>query len=83
MCNFLSALVLRNGDILTHPMIDSHSELVEHFKVPDATHTHQHTVSEIRGGTVSEIKEHPFYTLVLSDQAKAFLRERGVLKEAK
>ena len=35
MCNFLSALVLRNGDVLTHPMLDSHSDLVTYFKLPD------------------------------------------------
>ncbi len=35
MCNFLSAVVLKNGDILSHPTIDSHSELVEYFKLPD------------------------------------------------
>ncbi len=37
MCNFLSALVLRNGDVLTHPMLDSHSDLVHYFKLPDVT----------------------------------------------
>jgi len=37
MCNFLSALVLRNGDVLTHPMLDSHSDLVRYFKLPDTT----------------------------------------------
>lgn len=42
MCNFFSAIVLRNGDVLSHPMIDSHSELVEYFKLPDATVHHQH-----------------------------------------
>ena len=35
MCNFVSALVLRNGDVLTHPMLDSHVDLVSHFKLPD------------------------------------------------
>ena len=28
MCRFLSALVLPDGDIFWHPMIDSHSDLV-------------------------------------------------------
>jgi hypothetical protein len=42
MCQFLSALVLRNGDVLTHPMLDSHSDLVTYFKLPDATAHHQH-----------------------------------------
>ena len=36
MCNFLSALVLQNGDVLHHPMLDSHSDLVTYFKLPDA-----------------------------------------------
>ena len=35
MCQFLSALVLRNGDVLTHPMLDSHSDLVTYFRLPD------------------------------------------------
>jgi hypothetical protein len=35
MCNFLSALVLRNGDVLHHPMLDSHLDLVRYFKLPD------------------------------------------------
>ena len=42
LCNFLSALVLRNGDVLTHPMLDSHSDLVQHFKLPDTRAHHQH-----------------------------------------
>src|SRR3990167_3339626 len=42
MCCFLSALVLRNGDVLTHPMLDSHSDLVKYFKLPDTTAYHQH-----------------------------------------
>ena len=42
MCNFLSAVVLRNGDVLTHPLLDSHSDLVTWFKLPDALSHHQH-----------------------------------------
>ena len=42
MCNFLSAIVLRNGDVLSHPMLDSHSDLVQHFKLPDTRQHHQH-----------------------------------------
>jgi hypothetical protein len=42
MCNFLSAVVLRNGDVLTHPMLDSHSELIQRFKLPDTHAYHQH-----------------------------------------
>ena len=42
MCNFLSALVLRNGDVLTHPMLDGHADLVTYFKLPDTTAYVQH-----------------------------------------
>jgi hypothetical protein len=35
MCNFFSALVLRNGDVLSHPSLDSHSDLVTYFQLPD------------------------------------------------
>jgi hypothetical protein len=42
VCNFLSALVLRNGDVLTHPMLDSHTDLVTYFQLPDTTAYHQH-----------------------------------------
>ena len=42
MCNFLSAIVLRNGDVLTHPMLDSHLHLIQHFKLPDTREHHQH-----------------------------------------
>src|SRR3990167_7995488 len=37
MCNFLSVLILRNGDIRHHPMLDSHADLVAYFNIPDAT----------------------------------------------
>ena len=37
MCEFLSALVLRNGDVLWHEATDSHSDLVRHFRLPDNT----------------------------------------------
>lgn len=36
MCNFLSVLVLKNGDVLHHPMLDSHADLVRYFKLPDS-----------------------------------------------
>ena len=42
MCQFFSALVLRNGDVLHHPMLDSHADLVTYFGLPDATAYHQH-----------------------------------------
>ena len=37
MCNFLSVLVLKNGRILHHPMLDSHADLVAYFNLPDDT----------------------------------------------
>ena len=42
MCQFLSAIVLKNGDVLTHPMLDSHSDLVTYYRLPDTTAYHQH-----------------------------------------
>jgi hypothetical protein len=42
MCNFLSAVVLRNGDVLSHPLLDSHSDLVRYFELPDTSVHHQH-----------------------------------------
>ena len=42
MCQFLSAVVLRNGDVLTHPMLDSHTDLVTYYKLPDTLAHHQH-----------------------------------------
>jgi len=35
MCRFLSALVLPSGEVLTHPMLDSHADLVTRFKLRD------------------------------------------------
>src|SRR3990167_7169148 len=42
MCTFLSVIVLKNGDVLHHPMLDSHSDLVVYFNLPDASAYHQH-----------------------------------------
>jgi hypothetical protein len=42
MCQFFSALVLKNGDVLSHPMLDSHADLVRYFKLPDTVAHHQH-----------------------------------------
>ena len=42
MCNFLSAIVLKNGDCLTHPLLDSHSDLVRYYQLPDGRAHHQH-----------------------------------------
>ena len=35
MCNFMSVLVLKDGSVRHHPMLDSHSDLVRYFKLPD------------------------------------------------
>src|SRR5262245_53588078 len=35
MCQFFSAIVLKNGDVLWHEATDSHHELISHFKLPD------------------------------------------------
>ena len=37
MCDFLSVLVLKNGHVLHHPMLDSHTDLVAYFDLPDDT----------------------------------------------
>ena len=37
MCNFLSVLILKNGDVKHHPMLDSHSDLIAYFQLPDNT----------------------------------------------
>ena len=42
MCQFLSAIVLKNGDVLHHPMLDSHADLVMYFKLPDTNAYIQH-----------------------------------------
>ena len=42
MCNFLSVLVLKNGDVRHHPMLDSHSDLIAYFNLPDTSAYHQH-----------------------------------------
>ena len=42
MCNFLSVLVLRDGSVRHHPMLDSHSDLVRYFKLPDENAHIQH-----------------------------------------
>lgn len=42
MCQFLSGIVLRNGDVLTHPLLDSHSDLIRYYRLPDAHAHHQH-----------------------------------------
>ena len=44
MCQFLSALVVRNGDVLTHPMLVSHTDLVQYYRLPDTQLYHQHFV---------------------------------------
>ena len=42
MCQFLSVVVLRNGDLRHHPLLDSHSDLITYFALPDTSVYHQH-----------------------------------------
>ena len=35
MCNFLSVLILRDGSVRHHPLLDSHSDLVRYFEISD------------------------------------------------
>lgn len=35
MCEFLSALVLESGEVLTHPILDSHSDLALRYNIRD------------------------------------------------
>ena len=35
MCHFMSAIVMKSGDVLHHPMLDSHSDILRHFEVRD------------------------------------------------
>jgi hypothetical protein len=40
MCNFLSAIVLRNGDVLSAPeLTDAHSELIEYFGLAEVSNS--------------------------------------------
>ena len=48
MCNFLSVLVLRDGSVRHHPMLDSHSDLVRYFQLPDENaHIHHFAKAEL------------------------------------
>ena len=39
MCNWMSGIIVdKNKKVLWHPDIDSHTELLEHFKLKDETH---------------------------------------------
>ena len=42
MCRFLSVLILPSGEVLHHPMLDSHSDLVTYFDLRDDTPHRQH-----------------------------------------
>ncbi len=42
MCNFLSVLVLKNGHVLHHPILDSHADLVDFFDLPDTAQSLNH-----------------------------------------
>jgi len=35
MCNFFSVLILKNGDLRWHPLIDSHTKIARLFQLPD------------------------------------------------
>jgi hypothetical protein len=35
MCDFLSGVTLPNGDVLTHPMLDSHADLCTYYHIHD------------------------------------------------
>ena len=71
MCNFLSAVVLKNGDILMHPMIDSHSELVEYFKLPDTSQHIRHFVKvELTPTTDESWLDPSLWTFRLDEERK-------------
>jgi hypothetical protein len=71
MCSFLSAVVLKNGDILTHPMIDSHAELVEYFKLPDTSAHIRHFVKvELRPNTDESWLDPSLWTFRLDEENK-------------
>lgn len=35
MCKFLSAIVLKNGDLICDPFIDSHEDLIDRYNLRD------------------------------------------------
>jgi hypothetical protein len=50
MCNFFSAIVLKNGDVLHLEGVDSHADLVRHFKLPDDTECRHFAKVELTPG---------------------------------
>ena len=38
MCQFLSAIVLQSGEVLTHPMLDSHADIIKRYNINDTDH---------------------------------------------
>jgi hypothetical protein len=87
MCNFLSAIVLKNGDVLTHPMLDAHADLVKYFKLPDGNeHIHHFAKVELVPSdwedaatwqfTVDE-PTLPVWWSDIAEQAEATLRARA------
>ena len=42
MCKFFSGVVVRNGDVLSHPMLDNHHDIVRYFGLPDTMVNHRH-----------------------------------------
>jgi hypothetical protein len=48
MCQFFSSVVLRNGDLRWHPLLDSHSDIVCYFGLPDDNaHVHHFAKCEL------------------------------------
>ncbi len=47
--------MLKNGDVLTHPLLDSHSDLVRYYQLPDGHQHHQHFAKvELTPGATDE-----------------------------
>ena len=44
MCNFFSGLIIPNGDLRWHPMLDSHFDIVNYFELPDTSEHIRHFV---------------------------------------
>jgi len=74
MCNFLSVIVLRNGDVLHHPMLDSHSDLVQYFKLPDKQHARHFAKVEftpkIDKDNVPQYADYKAYTLRVDEDTE-------------
>ena len=71
MCNFLSAIVLSNGDVLTAPeYTDSHEDLILHFGLENCDNSRcQHFVRV--EFTPEKIDDPDSYTLKIDDEGGA------------